>query len=166
MRIERGIRRKGNGIEAYATVRGRIISKRFDLSTPLEIVRKWRAAAVDPEQCLLLPTLTSPPVLEVGGYVYFIQCRQFVKVGKARNIAQRIEELQTAHPEPLRLVAYIPTRQPSRVEADILNEYRECCARGEWLNITPDVERLIRHHANKNMAPQMAPDVTNREHGS
>jgi hypothetical protein len=150
MRIERGIRHKKGGFEAYVRVDGRQVSKWFPSDTPIKSIRKWRdGEGHNIKQPFMLPTIPPPPVLAEGGYVYFIQCREFIKVGKARNVAQRLEELQTAHPEPLRLLAFIPCSQPSRVEAVILREYRPSLARGEWLKLTADVRRLVTHHAGR-----------------
>jgi hypothetical protein len=158
--MERGIRKTRFGFEAYARVRGRQVSRRFPPTATIEEMRAWREHR-RPEG-FSLPPIAPPTRATSGGFVYFIQSGNFVKVGKARCIAQRLEELQTAHPEPLRLVAYIPCANPSRIEATILDEYRASSARGEWLRITPDVERLIQHHA-KLLEPLLEPTPSHKE---
>jgi hypothetical protein len=150
--IERGIRRKPGrtGLEAHVMVGGRMVTKYFIATTPIETIREWREAMklTRPRSCSsYLPTVPMPPRVSAGGYVYFLQMQAFVKIGRAMDVAQRIEELQTAHPETLRLVAYVHATQPGRIEATLHQTYQNCRVRGEWFALTEDLVRLIRKHA-------------------
>jgi hypothetical protein len=151
-RIERGIRWKDDraGIEAYVTASGSHHSRYFAADTPLDEIRKWRSITADihkRKHSDYMPAVSAPPRADNGGYVYFAQVRQYVKIGKARDVRQRMEELQTAHPDALRLVAYFRTNFPGRCEAEIMREYAAARVRGEWFRLTPDMCRLIEKHA-------------------
>jgi hypothetical protein len=151
MTIERGIRQKPNrsGFEAYVRVNGRTECKYFRGGTPIEDMRAWRKEArsrnVRPLDVLF--QATPPPRVETGGYVYFVQMFNDIKIGSTRDVARRLEELQTAHAQTLRLVGHFYATQPRRIEAQLQKEFHESRARGEWFRMTPDIRRLIRAKA-------------------
>lgn len=148
--VERCIRRRKNGFEAYVRINGKQVSKFFRLNTPIELIREWRRDELLRASELfddVLSEVPIPPKAETGGYVYFVHVGDYVKIGKACDVRQRLEELQTAHPEPLRLVAYIKSDRPRSAEAVILREYEQYRARGEWFRLSFRIRKLIRHHA-------------------
>ena len=82
--------------------------------------------------------------------VYFVlaQCgpSQRVKIGKANNVAKRVETLQTGSPYPLKLLVSIPCR--SVKHAEYLEKlahrmFRAYRIHGEWFHWTAPVRRLI-----------------------
>ena len=71
---------------------------------------------------------------EAPGLVYFVQAGDDgpVKIGFSRAPAQRVADLQTSNPAPLRLLATIPGCLVS--EAMLHREFGEHRIRGEWFH--------------------------------
>lgn len=149
--IEPGIRRKRkrNVIEAYVNIKGQYLSRYFPPETPLEEIRAWRKHSKRTGLfSWLLPTVRVPMRADQGGYIYFVQLGNHVKIGKTKDIERRLSELQTAHHEPLRLVAYEYATQPGKIEALIHREYAKHRAKnGEWFRLSNDIARLIQAKA-------------------
>lgn len=158
--IEPGIRYKSKGFEVYVAAGGRKATRYFPVTTSMDAMRLWRDQTkrrLEREgRMLLLPALAPPPRAASGGYIYFAQMGDFVKIGKAKDVAQRLSELQTAHPQPLTLVAFFYCEFPRRIEAIIHAEHQESKARGEWFRLTEKIMELVEHYAkswHQNMAP-------------
>lgn len=68
-------------------------------------------------------------------FVYFIKCKEFVKIGHTTNVRQRVMEMQTANPYDLELILLI--HYDSRIRA-VKDErrlhitYKDHRVRGEW----------------------------------
>ena len=83
--------------------------------------------------------------------VYFVlaQCgpSSRVKIGKANNVAKRVETLQTGSPYQLQILVTVPCRSEKHAEHlerlahRMFKPYR---IRGEWFHWTAPVRRLIR----------------------
>jgi hypothetical protein len=158
--IEPGIRKRGDrpGYEGYVKIRGMSESKYFPAGTLLDEMRYWRDETrntlrrLSAKNKFYLPDVPCPPVRERGGYVYFAATVTSIKVGKARNVAQRLEELQTANAEDLRLVGYVYSERPGAIECEILREFQHVRIRGEWFRQSLDLVKLIQRHASRNFA--------------
>jgi len=88
----------------------------------------------------------------VIGSVYFIACdNRFVKIGFARNVVERLAELQTGCPFKLRIIGELPGVAPSMesVFHEVLSQLR---FRGEWFELT-DRLRLMIHEINSGARP-------------
>lgn len=75
--------------------------------------------------------------------VYFIGAKEGpVKIGRAVNVAKRLNAIQTGNPEKLMILA-------SAIEGDIINEkslhekYAGSRIRGEWFRRTPNIQQAI-----------------------
>jgi hypothetical protein len=149
--VAKGIRRKPGrpGFEAYVKCAEKQVSRYFPAGTSLDVIAEWRkrTAANLHEPAPSLPSLLPPSKPERGGYIYFIVGSEYVKIGKAKDVAQRLKELQTAHAEPLQLVAFFYHAMPSKVEAELHREFGDSRARGEWFRLTRDIIRLMERHA-------------------
>lgn len=144
-----GIRKKRDrpGFEAIVSLGGKAVSKYFSADTPLSKMVAWRRdTKLRYKHSVMLAEAPVPPKQPTGGFVYFVHQGDHVKIGKTKDVAQRMSELQTAHALPIRLVAWIYTLHPGRIEAELLNEYAASRARGEWFNLTDDIVNLIRRH--------------------
>jgi hypothetical protein len=88
-----------------------------------------------------------------------------VKIGKANNVAKRVETLQTGSPYPLKLLVTVPCRSEKHAEYleqmahRIFKPYR---IRGEWFDWTAPVRRLIRELQS---AAEQSPE-SNTPHGA
>jgi hypothetical protein len=71
--------------------------------------------------------------------IYFIQSGADgpIKIGRAVNPAQRLRDLQIAHPEPLRLLAVID--RPLLAEYLVHGRFRQHRLRGEWFRPAPEI---------------------------
>lgn len=77
--------------------------------------------------------------------VYALQCVPgLVKIGRARNIAQRMRELQTGCPYELKLLAVL-SRDPND-EAAFHRRFARDRRHGEWFILSPAVQAEIRSH--------------------
>jgi len=71
------------------------------------------------------------------GYVYIAQSGDYCKIGfTSHSPADRISQLQTGNPHPVKLVGMIPgtMRDEERLHA----EFADKQVRGEWFALTPD----------------------------
>ncbi len=68
-------------------------------------------------------------------FVYFVRCKEFVKIGHTTNVRQRVMEMQTASPYDLELILLI--HYDSRIKAvkderRLHTTYKDYRVRGEW----------------------------------
>jgi hypothetical protein len=147
-----GIRRKPGrpGYEAYVRAPDqRIVSRYFPVGSPLSEMKRWRNQTILELQhaeylrMILMDSVPAPPRVDVGGYVYFLQNEQYVKIGKAADIGQRLSELQTAHPQTLRLVGVMYSPTPTTLEATIQKQFSALNIRGEWFLLTDGLRAWI-----------------------
>lgn len=78
------------------------------------------------------------------GGVYFIQCGQFVKIGKACDIEARLRELELGNPHPMRVLGWEPVPIASALDREraLHQEFAASRHRGEWFKLE---EPLITH---------------------
>lgn len=74
-----------------------------------------------------------------GGYVYVLRADNgLCKIGKARNIDDRIKQLGLILPYELELVAIIQSLNYSDLEKHLHEYFSEQRIRGEWFNLSQD----------------------------
>lgn len=79
------------------------------------------------------------------GYVYVIEGAGLYKIGKAINVAKRLESHQTSCPIPLTLVYSIKTRDALSLERHLQYHFRHKVTRGEWFSLDEtDLARIRR----------------------
>jgi hypothetical protein len=69
------------------------------------------------------------------GFVYIIQCHEYVKVGIADKVAIRLSSLQTGCPYELRLLASWRSECAERDESRLHSLWKRYEVRGEWFNV-------------------------------
>jgi hypothetical protein len=75
--------------------------------------------------------------------VYAIECVPgYVKIGRARNVAARMHELQTGCPFELKLLAVLSTNPED--ETSFHRRFARDRRHGEWFALTPEVQAAIR----------------------
>lgn len=80
---------------------------------------------------------------DVGPFVYFIRCGDFIKIGWTQNHPRRrLGRLQTGSPLRMQLVGFV--RGGERLEQDLHKLFRRDRERGEWFRETP---ALVAHIA-------------------
>jgi hypothetical protein len=146
--VAQGIRLHGKSLQARVKVAGRTALRSFAVETPLRDIERWRQIArgqllddgrFDEDTAayygrnLLTAVQTLPPIgTHPQAFVYFIQAGPYLKIGVARNPFERMADLQTSHPEDLRLVGAILCLTPHAVEGALHRRFLDRRKRGEW----------------------------------
>jgi hypothetical protein len=73
--------------------------------------------------------------LNKPGFVYLIECHEYVKVGYADNVAVRLSQLQTGCPYELRLLKAFPVDNMETAERKMHELWKRYEVRGEWFNV-------------------------------
>lgn len=80
-------------------------------------------------------THTEPPTR--AGSVYLVACAGRYKLGRAKDVGQRLRALRTASPDPITLIASLAVADTVVVERDLHQRYAHCHLAGEWYALTP-----------------------------
>jgi hypothetical protein len=75
------------------------------------------------------------------GYVYFIKCKNKVKIGYSTNIKRRIKELATGNGEKLELIYSIPGSKDTEWSLHNYFSFQHIC--GEWFELYPEIQMWI-----------------------
>jgi hypothetical protein len=74
-------------------------------------------------------------------FLYFVRCRDFVKIGRSTRPYDRLSTMQTCNPYPLELVGLVVGGEPEELELHRrLADYRE---RAEWFRVVDGVADVI-----------------------
>jgi hypothetical protein len=76
-----------------------------------------------------------------NGFVYFIGCGDYVKIGFSRKPDVRIDTLSTANPVNVAVLAVFPGSRAH--EAQIHHRFEEFRHRGEWFRRSAPIEDVI-----------------------
>lgn len=77
-----------------------------------------------------------------SGFVYFIQCGRFIKIGYATCVPGRQRGLQVGNPVPLKVIGVFRAHFTTEgVLHRLLHKQRH---RGEWFRLTPAIADLIK----------------------
>ncbi|MBI9033412.1 MAG: GIY-YIG nuclease family protein [Bacteroidales bacterium] len=85
-------------------------------------------------------------IANTNGYIYFLNPENEkgpIKIGRARNIKQRINQLQTSLPYDLKLIGYIETSNYIELENDIHEKYKNKNLKREWFDLNLDEVKCI-----------------------
>src|SRR5438045_1216226 len=79
--------------------------------------------------------------------IYFVQPqgRPFVKIGYARCVGARLQDLQVSHPEELILLGVIAGSRAK--ESELQARFAHLWVRGEWFRYTREVRLFIQREA-------------------
>ena len=79
------------------------------------------------------------------GLVYFVEApsERLIKIGKTRDIRQRMATLTAASPAPLRLLGVV-LHQYGRYELHLHAHFAHLRAHSEWFRVAPELRRFIR----------------------
>lgn len=69
------------------------------------------------------------------GFVYLIQCHDFVKVGMATDVKTRLLALQTGNPYELKLLGSWAVSEMAKSEIRLQNHWKRYEIRGEWYRV-------------------------------
>lgn len=125
----------------------RVISRIESRDRRFLILDDWESDTVLYRKALKLYILNwvNRPTKET--YVYFIttvtHVGTYLKIGVASNPFQRLNELQTANPMPLKLISYTPGGM--EVEKVFHNIWKDHRRRGEWFSASSDMRYWLQH---------------------
>lgn len=85
------------------------------------------------EALMLYERITRPLRRDCAG-VYLVACGRYVKIGRAVSIHQRVQALDNANPEPVRLLGILSWNPED--EGNLLTRMAPHRARGEWFHVT------------------------------
>jgi hypothetical protein len=71
------------------------------------------------------------------GYVYLMQSGARYKLGRANSVGRRQRQLQTGSPDPLPVLHYIETDDPSGIERYWHERFADKRVSGEWFELSP-----------------------------
>jgi T5orf172 domain. len=95
---------------------------------------------------------------EHEGYVYFILCDEYVKIGFTANVRRRVKDLAAIIPHDIHLIGVVfgPPQLESALHS-LLTDYHH---KGEWFRAVPDLLAAISAVAMKR--PRLEPVDTNQ----
>lgn len=95
-----------------------------------------------------------------GGFIYFIECEGYVKIGlTANHVTERVAQMQTGCPFELKLLKVIVSRNMRRDEGVIHEMFGQYRHRGEWFKLPPAAMALVNQNHATNPS-QCAVEVT------
>ena len=150
--IAKGIRRHGAGWQGSVFVRGKRVFQSFPIYTPMEEIKHWqtmmkaRLQLGQPGDVPWFPKVTSylPLLTQSSGYVYFLQQDRMVKIGRARDLKERLRALQCGQASKLKLVAVFRCDRPIEVERAIHEHFDHLRESGEWFHLSEELIEAIR----------------------
>lgn len=96
------------------------------------------------------------------GFVYIIKGATHYKIGKARNIQDRLKQLATGHEHGLTVYHSIASNAMGRAEASLHTRFAALRGRGEWFNLTETQLEYLKSIARIDVAgfPETQPATT------
>lgn len=93
-------------------------------------------------------------------WVYFIQCHDFVKIGRANCLNTRLAMLQTGCPYELEILSAFECVDYKAVERAFHQEFARSRIRGEWFQLKPEeLTRIARLSTYKQRDPKDIADA-------
>jgi hypothetical protein len=143
-------RKRANSTTYHESVKQR---RHTEVRQVLGLLERWAHTETDVEQRYRLLGTITPMFDKFGdfwfdrtideGTVYLVRTvgRDYVKIGVSNNVAVRLEDLQTANPDELKLLASFPGgRGIERTLHELLGEFN---VRSEWFYLVPQITRLV-----------------------
>jgi Meiotically up-regulated gene 113 len=102
-----------------------------------EAANTYKAAKKAAQAKAARPSLPATP----RGFVYFIECGDYIKVGYTGSVRARLTNLAMANPYPLKVLA---TMEGSKqTESSLHDRFADAFHRGEWFRKTPELLAFI-----------------------
>lgn len=77
------------------------------------------------------------------GWVYFIRCQEFVKIGWARMPARRLVDLQMGNPFEMWIAGVVGPTAQHPAENRLHAKFKKHWHRGEWFDWCPEIEKYV-----------------------
>jgi hypothetical protein len=95
-------------------------------------IRLWKWA--DVSRC-------QPKAIQQG-FIYFLRCGPFVKIGFTKSLQTRLRTHRTSNPMPITVLHTMPGNRAD--EANLLLKFAHLKHHGEWFNATPKLLNFIK----------------------
>lgn len=82
------------------------------------------------------------------GYVYIVAVgknQHIYKIGIATNVQNRIKQLQTGCPHPIRLIGYLKCEDPRVIEKEFHEALKFYRQQGEWFDCSLEKIKCVQH---------------------
>jgi hypothetical protein len=112
----------------------------------VRVLREVRAALAAKGRVLPPETVRPRPRSSNMGAVYFIQCGDFIKIGRTVNrVQERLAEFRCGNPYPLTLLATVTAHRSELVqrEASYHAQFVAYHHRDEWFRAEPDLLAVV-----------------------
>jgi nucleoside 2-deoxyribosyltransferase len=92
---------------------------------------------------------------QINGYVYILRSGDFIKIGKSKNVDQRLTQISPKTPMPVTLLHTITSDDMSWAEAQLHRHYAHYRTNGEWFLLPQaDLDWLLTiNHLSRTLAP-------------
>ncbi|MCO5072050.1 MAG: GIY-YIG nuclease family protein [Rhizobiaceae bacterium] len=100
----------------------------------------WRINATEVEEYEATRALPLPPK---PASVYIIRAGDYVKIGKAGNVAKRLASLRTSSPVELTLLHTISDHDGHALEKTLHSQFAHLRAQGEWFHYKGDLSAWV-----------------------
>lgn len=93
--------------------------------------------------------------------VYFVLCdcpTGFIKIGMAADPEERVINMQTSCPYPLRVLATMPGGMAA--EREMHERFADACVGGEWFRPVPDLLKVIAERQAATPPPKPKPELS------
>ena len=87
------------------------------------------------------PTNISSKKNKTLSWIYFIQCKNYIKIGRTNNIVKRMVEIQCFNPFTLKLLLVF--KGGSKKETSLHARFRKDRIRGEWFILSTQMKTYI-----------------------
>lgn len=78
-----------------------------------------------------------------SGWVYLLRCGWHHKIGKSKNVRQRVSDMQTANPYLIELVLAVWSDNMARAESSLHENWKSYRTNGEWFEFSPDMLEFV-----------------------
>jgi hypothetical protein len=85
--------------------------------------------------------------LDRPSFVYFVACREFIKIGWSENWRSRLHNMQTSNPDQIKVLLVLA--QPKSLEAELHKQFAAYAHRGEWFKDGPEIRAFIKTRKNE-----------------
>jgi len=135
---------------------GIIINLIVQKNLAIKAVREWVRIWASPEARLITPAGRSVTVAETGqsraeaAFIYFIFNRDSnsIKIGRAKDVEQRLKSLQTSSPVPLELLKVIQVnsmKEAENLERSLHAKFSHLRMSGEWFKAKQELINYLQN---------------------
>ncbi|MBD2415710.1 helicase [Nostoc calcicola FACHB-389] len=146
-------RGKAGGKKFTLNINGELITIKAQKSLTINAISAWLRTWASPETKIVTPgnrslSLDGENLAKTAHFVYFIlnSDSKAIKIGRAKNIEQRMKSLQTSSPAHLKLIKSVQVDGASKaieLEQALHQQFQAIKLAGEWFKAEPSLLEYI-----------------------